>query len=204
ATTGKCQANARSTAEDASVVAVIGTFNSYFASAELPILNGAGPQPVAMISAANSLVGLTKEVPGALLGEPEGYFPTGVRSYFRVYPADDQAAAAEAMLAQRLGAHRVALLVQTSRHDPEFSAAQTSMQWFAGAASSLGLPTVLPQTALSGRKSADQLARRLARQGVDAIAVDQLDQGAIDAAAALHDRVGAVTVWVAGQGRSFL
>src|SRR5439155_8242513 len=73
ASAGKCQANARSTAEDGSVVAVIGTFNSDCASAELPILNGAGPHPVAMISAANSLVGLTKKAPGALVGEPEGY-----------------------------------------------------------------------------------------------------------------------------------
>jgi ABC-type branched-subunit amino acid transport system substrate-binding protein/DNA-binding beta-propeller fold protein YncE len=201
ASAGKCQANARSTAEDASVVAVIGTFNSDCASAELPILNGAGPHPVAMISAANSLVGLTKKVPGALLGEPTGYFPTGVRSYFRVYPADDQPAAAEAVLAQRLGVHRVALLVRTPRRSPGFSAAQTSMQWFAGAAASLGLPTVGPETALSGRKSANQLARRLAGQGVDAIAVDYLDQGAIDVVVALHDRVGAVTVWVSSGGR---
>jgi branched-chain amino acid transport system substrate-binding protein len=141
-------------------------------------------------------------VPGALLGEPEEYFPTGVRSYFRVYPADDQFAAAEAVLAQRLGAHRVALLVRTWRRDPGFSAAQTSMQWFARAAASLGLPTVWPPTALSGRKSANQLARRLARQGVDAIAVDYLDQDAIDAVAALHARVGTVTVWLAGQGSS--
>jgi DNA-binding SARP family transcriptional activator/ABC-type branched-subunit amino acid transport system substrate-binding protein/DNA-binding beta-propeller fold protein YncE len=203
ASAGKCQANARSTAEDASVVAVIGTFNSDCASAELPILNGAGPHPVPMISAANSLVGLTKKVPGALVGEPDMYSPTGVRSYFRVYPADDQPAAAQAVLAQRLGVHRVALLVRTPRRDPTFSAAQTSVQWFARAAASVGLPTVTPQTALSGRNSANQLARRLARLGVDAIAVDGLDRGAIDAAAALHDRVGAVTLWVAGPS-SFL
>jgi DNA-binding SARP family transcriptional activator/ABC-type branched-subunit amino acid transport system substrate-binding protein len=203
ASAGKCQANARSTAEDASVVAVIGTFNSDCASAELPILNGAGPHPVAMISAANSLVGLTKKVPGALVGEPDMYSPTGVRSYFRVYPADDQPAAAEVMLAQRLGVHRVALLARTPRRDPSFPAAQTSMQWFARAAASLGLPTVTPQTALSGRKSANQLARRLARLGVDAIAVDGLDQDAIGVATALHDRVGAVTLWVAGPS-SFL
>jgi len=204
ANAGKCQANARSTAQDASVVAVIGTFNSDCASAELPILNGAGPQPVAMISAANSIVGLTKRVPGALLGEPEGYFPTGVRSYFRVYPADDQSAAAEAMLAQRVGAQRVAVLVRTPRSEWDYSFAQTSMEWFARAAASLGLPTVRPRTALSGRNGADQLARRLARGGVDAIAVDQLDQPAIDAAAALHHRVGPVTVWVAGLGTGSL
>ena len=125
-----------------------------------------------------------------------------MRNYFRVYPADDQPAAAEALLAHRLGARRVAVLVRTSRGDPSFSAAQTSMQWFARAAASLDLATVWPRTALSGRKIADQLADRLARQGVDAIAVDQLDQDAIDVVATLHDRVGAVTVWVASQGSS--
>ena len=56
-----CASNARMYAEDESVVGVIGTYNSGCAAIEIPILNEAG---VAMISPANTAVGLTHEVGG--------------------------------------------------------------------------------------------------------------------------------------------
>jgi len=81
-----CASNARMYAEDESVVGVIGTYNSGCAAIEIPILNEAG---VAMISPANTAVGLTHEGPGSGEGEPEKYYPTGTRNYARVVASDD-------------------------------------------------------------------------------------------------------------------
>jgi branched-chain amino acid transport system substrate-binding protein len=81
-----CASNARMYAEDESVVGVIGTYNSGCAAIEIPILNEAG---VAMVSPANTAVGLTHVGPGSGEGEPEKYYPTGTRNYARVVASDD-------------------------------------------------------------------------------------------------------------------
>jgi len=81
-----CAENARTYAEDESIVGVIGTFNSGCAKIEVPILNEAG---VAMVSPANTAVGLTHEGPGSEPGEPDKYYPTGSRNYTRVVASDD-------------------------------------------------------------------------------------------------------------------
>ena len=61
---GKCSANANAYAQNASVVGVIGTFNSGCAEIEIPILNRAPNGPLAMVSPANTYVGLTHAGPG--------------------------------------------------------------------------------------------------------------------------------------------
>ncbi len=81
-----CASNARMYAEDESVVGVIGTYNSGCAALEIPILNEAS---VAMISPANTAVGLTHVGVGSGDGEPEKYYPTGTRNYARVVASDD-------------------------------------------------------------------------------------------------------------------
>jgi len=81
-----CASNARMYAEDDSIVGVIGTYNSGCAAIEIPILNEAG---VAMVSPANTAVGLTHEGVGAGEGEPEKYYPSGTRNYARVVASDD-------------------------------------------------------------------------------------------------------------------
>src|SRR5439155_13982035 len=93
-----------------SVVGVIGTLNSGCAAVELPILNRATP-PVAMISPANSLPGLTKHVPGSAPDEPDRYYPSGVRTYARVYPTDDLQAVARAVMTRKLGVPRPVVLL---------------------------------------------------------------------------------------------
>jgi branched-chain amino acid transport system substrate-binding protein len=62
----KCAENARTHLDDESVVAVIGTYNSGCAAIMIPILNEGG---LAMISPANTYVGLTKGGPGTEAGE---------------------------------------------------------------------------------------------------------------------------------------
>jgi branched-chain amino acid transport system substrate-binding protein len=81
-----CAANARQYAEDEAIVGVIGTYNSGCAAIEIPILNEAS---VAMISPANTAVGLTHEGVGSGEGEPDKYYPSGTRTYTRLVASDD-------------------------------------------------------------------------------------------------------------------
>ena len=80
--------------------ASIGTFNSGCAEIEIPIDNRAPNGPLAMVSPANTYVGLTHSGPGTAAGEPGKYYPTGKRNYARVVAADDFQGAADATLAQ--------------------------------------------------------------------------------------------------------
>jgi branched-chain amino acid transport system substrate-binding protein len=106
----KCSANANAYAQDASVVGVIGTFNSGCAEIEIPVLNRAAAGPLGMISPANTYVGLTHAGPGTSAGEPQKYYPTGTRNYARVVAADDFQGAADATLAKQLKVKKVFIL----------------------------------------------------------------------------------------------
>jgi branched-chain amino acid transport system substrate-binding protein len=107
---GKCSANANAYAQNSSVGAVIGTFNSGCAEIIIPILNRAANGPIAMVSPANTYVGLTHPGPGTAAGEPGKYYPTGKRNYARVVAADDYQGAADAVLAKSLGVKKVFIL----------------------------------------------------------------------------------------------
>jgi branched-chain amino acid transport system substrate-binding protein len=107
---GKASANANAYAQDSSVGAVIGTFNSGAAEIEIPILNRAPNGPIAMVSPANTYVGLTHPGPGTVAGEPGKYYPTGKRNYARVVAADDYQGAADALLAKSLGVKKLFIL----------------------------------------------------------------------------------------------
>jgi len=107
---GKASANANAYAQDSSVAGVIGTFNSGAAEIEIPILNRAPNGPIAMISPANTYVGLTHPGAGTVAGEPGKYYPTGKRNYARVVAADDYQGAADALLAQSLKVKKLFIL----------------------------------------------------------------------------------------------
>jgi branched-chain amino acid transport system substrate-binding protein len=129
----RCAPNARAYARDPSVVGVIGTFTSDCATRELPILNRAPGGPVAMISPSNTYIGLTRAGPGAAPGDPERYRSTGTRSYVRMIAPDDVQAAADAMLARRLGVRRAFVLTDDSIYGTGIAAA------FRRAAARLGI-----------------------------------------------------------------
>lgn len=78
-------ANARRVAQDKKAVAYIGEFNSGASAISIPLLNQVG---LAMISPANTAVGLTTDEPGADKNEPAKYYPTGQRTYTRIVPRD--------------------------------------------------------------------------------------------------------------------
>jgi branched-chain amino acid transport system substrate-binding protein len=101
----KCAENAQQAAQDEEIFGWIGPFNSGCAAVEIPILNEAG---LAMISPANTYIGLTKPSPDP--SEPEKYYPTGERNYTRVIVADDEQGQAGALLMQQEGVESVYIL----------------------------------------------------------------------------------------------
>ena len=103
----KCATNARLYANNKSVIGVVGTFNSGCAEIEVPTLGRANPGPMAMVSPANTYPGLTKKwAPG----EPQKYYPTGVRNYARVVATDDFQGPADAIWTKTLGYKKVFVL----------------------------------------------------------------------------------------------
>jgi branched-chain amino acid transport system substrate-binding protein len=103
-----CSSNASSYAQDPSVIGVIGTFNSGCAELEIPVLNRAPGGVVAMVSPANTWPGLTQKTKTP--GEPDKYYPTGVRNYARVVAADNFQGPALAETAKQLGIKSVYIL----------------------------------------------------------------------------------------------
>ena len=99
--------NANKAAADPSIIAYLGPFNSGAAKLSIPILDQAGP--LVMISPANTYPGLTK--PGYGQGEPDIYYPAGIRNYVRVVTADDVQGKVDAnFMFSQLGVRSVYLL----------------------------------------------------------------------------------------------
>ncbi len=100
---GETSENARTAVVDDTTIAYLGEFNSGATSISLPILNEAG---ILQVSPSNTYVGLTRNE-GAEPREPAKYFPTNVRTFGRVIPADHLQAAAVAALLQAERVKRV-------------------------------------------------------------------------------------------------
>jgi branched-chain amino acid transport system substrate-binding protein len=99
----KCSSNGRAYAAERTLRALIGTFNSGCAKLILPLVNRAPGGPIAMLSPANTAVGLTHvKAPISEPGEPQKYYPTGVRNYVRVATSDDFQGPAGAVLLKQL------------------------------------------------------------------------------------------------------
>jgi DNA-binding SARP family transcriptional activator len=102
-----CAENAAAFARTPSVIGVVGPFASGCAAVEIPILNRAS---LAIVSPSNTLVALTHANPQDTSGAPEIYYPTGPRNYARVIASDDVQAAADAIVARKLGVRRAYVL----------------------------------------------------------------------------------------------
>ena len=105
--TAKCTANANAYVANKAVLGIIGTFNSGCAKIEIPILN---PASLAMISPANTYIGLTQGGSAVEAGEPAKYYPTSKRNYARVVAADNFQGPALATLAQEQGLKKIYIL----------------------------------------------------------------------------------------------
>jgi branched-chain amino acid transport system substrate-binding protein len=107
---GKCSQNANNYAQNSSVIAVIGTFNSGCAAIEIPVLNQAAGGAIPMLSPANTFVCLTEGGPGCDKTEPDKYYPNGTRNYARVVAHDAYQGAVDAEFAKSQGVKSVYVL----------------------------------------------------------------------------------------------
>ena len=152
------QRNARRAVEDPATIAYLGEMNSGATAISLPILNDSG---VPQVTPSNTYAGLTRPGGGAA-GEPQKYYPTGIRTFFRVVPADHlEAAAIAALLAQR-GVRRLAVA------DDAETYGRVLGRMVAAAARARGLAVVLQARAGVRARNAASIARRARAARADA------------------------------------
>ena len=161
----KCTANARNYANNSSLLAVIGTFNSGCAKLEIPIANNSSDGPLLYVSPANTYPGLTISGPGTEAGEPDSYYPTGKRNYARVVWNDQFQGAADAQFAKDQGFKKVYVL--TDKETYGLGIATLFQQY----AKKLGIATVpgSPQAWDKNASSYDAIATKIKASGADAI-----------------------------------
>jgi branched-chain amino acid transport system substrate-binding protein len=141
---GPTRANARRAAKDARAIAYIGEFNSGASRISIPILNRAG---VPMVSPSNTFNGLTDDA---------SFYPTGVRTFFRIVPNDHVQAAALVTAMRDRGCRQLGLV-----HDNEVYGKGMNTD-AAATAARLGLPVVanvrISRRAPKAMKNADCVA----------------------------------------------
>src|SRR5689334_17373409 len=156
----KCATNGRLYASNRSVIGVVGTFNSGCAKIIVPILNRANPGPMAMVSPANTNPGLTKKWDP---GEPQKYYPTGVRNYARVVATDDFQGPADAMWSKSLGYKKVYVLNDKQTYG--FGVAST----YRNAAKKLGIQVVGFKGWDAKQSSYEALGNLIKKSGAQAV-----------------------------------
>jgi branched-chain amino acid transport system substrate-binding protein len=156
--TAKCATNAHLYANNKSVIAVLGTFNSGCAKIIVPVANRAGP--LLMVSPANTNPGITKKWD---VGEPQKYYPTGVRNYARVVATDDIQGPADALWSKSLGFKKVYVLNDKQTYG--FGVAKT----YVAAAKKLGITVVANEGWDAKASSYEALATRIKASGAQAV-----------------------------------
>ena len=156
----KCSSNGRAYANNASVIGIIGTFNSGCAKLVIPIANR---ESLAMVSPANTYPGLTEGGPGTEAGEPDNYYPSGTRSYARVVWNDQFQGAANAQYANELGLKKIFILNDGETYGLGIATL------FAQYAEKLGIQILGNQKWDKKASSYESLASRISSSGADAV-----------------------------------
>jgi branched-chain amino acid transport system substrate-binding protein len=156
----KCSSNGRAYANNASVIGVIGTFNSGCAKLVIPIANR---ESLAMVSPANTYPGLTEGGPGTEAGEPDNYYPSGTRNYARVVWNDQFQGAANAQYAKELGLKKVFILNDGETYGLGIATL------FSDYAKKLGIQILGNQKWDKKASSYESLASRISSSGADAV-----------------------------------
>jgi branched-chain amino acid transport system substrate-binding protein len=159
--------DARLATLDPTTIGYIGDFNSGASAISIPLLNRFG---IPQISPGSGAVGLTAASPGAAPGEPEKYYPTGVRTFARVVPTDASQAAA-LVAAQRRARCRSTFVLEDGEVDGEDGALT-----FLLTAQSAGLRTVAVQAFQRQAVDYAGLARSVAASGVNCVLISALDE----------------------------
>jgi branched-chain amino acid transport system substrate-binding protein len=159
--------NARLAVQDPTTIGYLGDFNSGASAIAIPVLNQAG---IPEVSAWSSAVGLTFAGPGYDPGEPQKYYPTGIRTFARVVPSDAIQALALVQLQKSVGCSTV-FVVQDGEVDGEDAAIS-----FLLTAKSRGLRVVGTQAFSRGAASYVSLASAVASSGADCVLVSAIDE----------------------------
>jgi branched-chain amino acid transport system substrate-binding protein len=162
---GQTTENARLASRDPSTIGYLGDFNGGASAVSIPLLNRLG---IAQISAGSTPVGLTSDGPDAAPGEPEKYYPTGIRTFARVV-SDDAVQAAAQVAIQRDGGCHATFVLDDGEFDGE--AAATS---FGAAAQRAGLTVTAVQAFQPGGLDYTPLATSVSRSGADCVLISAL------------------------------
>jgi branched-chain amino acid transport system substrate-binding protein len=156
----------RLAAEDPTTIGYLGDFNSGATAISIPPLNRAS---IAQISPAASAVGLTSPGPGADPGEPQKYYPSGVRTFARPVPGDAVQAQVQVRLARTLGCRQLFVL-----HDGEVDGEDEALTFVLTAQSRLRVIGVqeFPRRA----PDYSSLALSVARTGADCVLISAIDE----------------------------
>jgi YVTN family beta-propeller protein len=190
----KCAANARDYAAAEKLVAVIGPYDSGCAAIEIPITNRGPSGALALVSPDNTYPGLTRPDPDGVAGEPGIYYPTATRNYMRLAPPDDVQGGGQAVLAHRLGLHRVFVLSD----DEEYGDALA--RGFRAAAAKLGVDVVGTATWVPNARSNAAILSAVARAKADGVLVGGFNYGSAGLIRALRSRFGDRVTLIAGDG----
>jgi branched-chain amino acid transport system substrate-binding protein len=98
---------ARVAAADPTAIGYIGDQDSGASAISIPVLNRVG---IPQISPTSTGVGLTSAGSGAAPGEPDKYYPVGVRTFARIAPSDAMQAAVQVRVQRSLGCTRSFIL----------------------------------------------------------------------------------------------
>jgi len=97
---GQTTINARLAVLDPTTIGYVGEVDSGASAISIPPLNRAG---ILQVSPTSAAVGLTSAALGAQPGEPQKYYPTGIRTFARVAPDDRIQAIAQVRIQQSMG-----------------------------------------------------------------------------------------------------
>jgi branched-chain amino acid transport system substrate-binding protein len=97
---GQTSLDARTAAADPTAIGYIGELNSGASAVSIPLLERAG---IPQISPTSTAIGLTDGGAAADPGEPQKYYPTGIRTFVRLPPGDGRQATVQAALERERG-----------------------------------------------------------------------------------------------------
>jgi branched-chain amino acid transport system substrate-binding protein len=106
--------NARTATQDHTTIAYLGDLDSGASAISIPVLNAVG---ILQVSPASTAVGLTQGGVGADKGEPDKYYPTAMRTFARVMPADTAQGAVQAAYMTAEGCTEVYILHDSELYD---------------------------------------------------------------------------------------
>ncbi len=164
---GQTSTNAHIATANPTTIGYLGEFNSGASAVSIPLLNRLD---IAQISPTSTAVGLTSAGAGATPGEPDKYYPTGVRTFARIVPSDAVQAASQVALQLRQGCRKTFVL-----DDGEFDGLDMATT-FAVAAQRGGLSLAGTQPFDPHASDYRSLATAVAQTGADCVLISAITE----------------------------